>query len=62
MQEISEQGMPKYRNPTERGKLFVEYSIIFPMSKSFTSEEQQTISKLFATSQSKAKDFKRDDL
>ena len=44
IQQMDGQGMPLADNPTRRGKLFVEYTVVFPTSKSFTQEEKQSTS------------------
>nr|KAJ3421035.1 DnaJ- protein scj1 [Polyrhizophydium stewartii] len=45
VQTIKGQGMPKFGFPSERGDLFVEYSVVFPTT--LTAEQQKLAAKLF---------------
>ncbi len=39
---IGQQGMPIRQSPTKRGKLFVEYSVLFPTGKKFSGDEKKS--------------------
>jgi DnaJ-related protein SCJ1 len=46
IQQLNNQGMPIHRTPTKRGKLFVEYSVIFPAGRTFSDAEKDQLKKL----------------
>jgi DnaJ-related protein SCJ1 len=47
VQQINNQGMPVYNGHGERGKLFVEYSVVFPVGMSFSPTDKEQITKMF---------------
>lgn len=47
VQLMDDLGMPLRDSPMKRGKLFVEYSIVFPTSKQFSAIDRAKISELF---------------
>ena len=50
VQQVEGQGMPKFENPKKRGNLFVEYSIVFPVDKTFTEQERLVVKALLSSS------------
>ena len=46
VQQLNNQGMPIHGTPTKRGKLFVEYSVVFPAGRSFSASEKEQLKEL----------------
>jgi hypothetical protein len=41
VQQLDGMGMPYHDDPSEHGKLFVEYSVVFPVGREFSVEETE---------------------
>lgn len=47
VQIIDKEGMPLRKSPKKRGKLYVEYSVVFPVGMKFNDDQQEQIRQLF---------------
>ena len=46
VQTLTQKGMPLAAQPKEFGNLFVEYSVVFPSSTSFTAEQAKKLKEI----------------